>query len=321
MKFYFAPMEGITGYPFRNTYEAFFSGIDKYFTPFISANDSFSYQDRELRDVDPSKNMVPFLVPQVLTNDAEMFVSAIKMLTERGYHEVNLNLGCPSGTVVAKNKGSGMLRDPDRLDEFFEETYGYLDREGIKSVHISLKTRIGIYDEAELSNLIPVFNRYPFSEIIVHPRITKEFYKGSVHLEAFEKCFTEFKAPVVYNGDIFTLSAYEKLCTRFPSLHTVMLGRGLLMHPSLLREIKGGEAATVKELKAYHKALLTAYLPEMGSEKNTLFKMKEFWDYLSKDFEHSERYLREIRKATDMTAYKAAVRNLFAGCPLRREDL
>ena len=123
MKFYFAPMEGITGYPFRNTYEAFFSGIDKYFTPFISANDSFSYQDRELRDVDPSKNMVPFLVPQVLTNDAEMFVSAIKMLTERGYHEVNLNLGCPSGTVVAKNKGSGMLRDPDRLDEFFEETY------------------------------------------------------------------------------------------------------------------------------------------------------------------------------------------------------
>lgn len=335
MKFCFAPMEGITGYPFRNAFQQCFPGIDRFYTPFLSANDTFSFTTRELRDTDPVNNFVPDLVPQIITNNPEMFVWAIEEMVKLGYKEVNLNLGCPSGTVVAKGKGSGMLRNIDTLDEFFEETFDLLEKHGISytdtsvpesegsdikgsGVRISVKTRIGIYDSAEAESIIPVYNRYPISEVIVHGRVQKEFYRGEIHYDVFRSFIENSKHHLVYNGDILTKSDYEKICRMFPEIDTVMLGRGLLINPSLIREIQGGERASLEELKHFHETLLNNYIPEMGSDKNLLFKVKEYWSWLSKSFTDSERYMKDLRKAKNLAEYKAAVRNLTANCKLEQ---
>ena len=321
-------MEGITGYPFRNAFQQCFPGIDRFYTPFLSANDTFSFTTRELRDTDPVNNFVPDLVPQIITNNAEMFVFAVMEMMKLGYKEVNLNLGCPSGTVVAKGKGSGMLRSIDRLDEFFEDSFELLLRKGIKvcdhpspeetgekpCVSISVKTRIGIYDAAEAENIVPVYNRYPISEVIVHGRVQKEFYRGEIHYDIFRYFIEESRHHVVYNGDIFTKEDYEKITSLFPGTDTVMLGRGLLINPSLVREINGGEKASLEEIKHFHETLIDNYIPEMGSDKNLLFKMKEYWNWLSKSFSGSERYMKDIRKAKSLAEYRASVRNLMANC-------
>ncbi|MCR5008661.1 MAG: tRNA-dihydrouridine synthase family protein [Oribacterium sp.] len=327
MKFYFAPMEGITGYPFRNAFQQCFPGIDRFYTPFLSANDTFSFTTREKRDTDPALNKVSDLVPQIITNNAEMFVWAIEKMSELGYKEVNLNLGCPSGTVVAKGKGSGMLRYPDRLDAFLEETFELLDKNHIsydssvnastsseKQVSVSVKTRLGIHDPSESDRLIAVYNRYPLSDVIVHSRVQKEFYKGEIHYDHFRKFIEGSKHHLVYNGDIVTKKDFEKVKALFPEIDTVMIGRGLLINPSLIRELNGGEPCTLEEIKAFHEALIESYIPEMGSDANLLYKVKEYWSWLSRSFTDSERYMKDIRKAKNLPEYKAAVRNLMANC-------
>ena len=121
MKFYLAPMEGITGHIYRNALEKYFPGTDKYFTPFIAPDQNKILRTKERRDVLPENNHVPELVPQILTNSAEDLIRTAKVLQELGYEEVNLNLGCPSGTVVAKKRGSGFLSEPLLLERFFDE--------------------------------------------------------------------------------------------------------------------------------------------------------------------------------------------------------
>lgn len=318
MNFYFAPMEGVTGYCFRTAYQAAFPGLDRFYTPFLSANDTFQFTHREERDVAPEHNLGMRVVPQIITNNAEMFVWAIREMAKRGYTEVNLNAGCPSGTVVAKGKGAGLLRDPDRLDEFLDQTFELLEKEGI-STNISVKTRIGGWEPDEAGELIRVYNRYPLKDLIVHPRVQKQIYRGEVHLDVFRQFVEESKHHLVYNGDIVTVADYERITRMFPEIDSIMIGRGLLTNPALVREIRGGASATLEELKAFHEQLLKNYMTEMQSERNTLFKMKEYWNWLSQSFEGSDRYMKEIRKADTIVRYRAAVRNLLANCLLKRE--
>ncbi len=347
MNFYFAPMEGVTGYCFRTAYDAAFPGLDRFYTPFLSANDTFQFTHREERDVAPEHNPGMRVVPQIITNNAEMFVWAIKKMAELGYTEVNLNAGCPSGTVVAKGKGAGLLRDPDRLDDFLENTFALLEKEGIcydtatapdipifssdmasETVHhdttnvkmhvcISIKTRIGGWEPDEAGELIRIYNRYPLKDLIVHPRVQKQVYRGDVHLDVFQKFVEECRHHLVYNGDIVTVSDYERITKMFPSIDSIMIGRGLLTNPALVREIKDGAPATLDELKAFHEQLLENYQTEMQNERNTLFKMKEYWNWLSQSFEDGERYMKEIRKADTIVRYRSAVRNLMASCRLK----
>lgn len=323
MKFYFAPMEGVTGYCFRNAFQHVFSGIDRYYTPFLSANDSFQFTHREERDVAPENNEGLSVVPQIITNDPEMLVWAMLQMAELGYTEVNLNAGCPSGTVVAKGKGAGLLRDPDRLDAFLESTFELLERRGFGSGQgpaLSVKTRIGAWSPEEAEELLKIYNRYPLKKLIVHPRVQKEMYRSEVHLEVFRDFVQGSKHPLVYNGDICTAADYQRITSLFPSVDTVMIGRGLLKNPALVREIQGGPPASIEELKTFHEELLQNYQREMQSERNTLFKMKEFWSWLGQSFEGSERFMKDIRKADSILRYRAAVRNLLAGCP-RKENI
>ena len=318
MRFYLAPMEEVTGYVYRNAYHALFDDMDKYVTPFITPTQKRKLKTRDQKEVSPENNRGMYVVPQILTNNAVQFVDTCHMLLELGYHEVNLNLGCPSATVVKKARGSGFLDDTGRLDRFFEEVFQKLDQEQ-SPLKISVKTRLGLEFPEEFEDILKIYNRYPLSEIIIHPRLQKDFYHNTPDLDTFSDALAKSVHPVCYNGDIFTKKQYEAFIERFPTVDRIMLGRGIVMNPGLVREIRTGEEITLEEYKQYHDTLYAAYRAALGSEKDALFKMKEVWSYLGNRFPDADRYLKKIRKADRPEEYLSAVRQVFESCRMEQE--
>ncbi len=314
MKFYLAPMEGITGYIYRNAYHRYFLPMDKYFSPFLVPNRNRSLKSRELEDVSPEHNRGLPLVPQILTNCPEDFIWAAKKLGELGYGEVNLNLGCPSGTVVSKGRGAGFLADPEGLLRFLDAVFSKCQNE------ISVKTRLGMENPEEFEGLMAIYNRFPIKELIVHPRVREDYYKNTPNTEAFSLALEGGRAPVCYNGDIFSREAFLNIQTLFPGLNAVMLGRGVIGDPALLEKIKGKElpAAERKErFQMFHDAVYEGYQEIMSGPRNTLFKMKELWTYMDGLFEGGERYKKKIRKAERFDSYEEAVKTLLSQCEFK----
>ena len=305
MKYYLAPMEGITGYIYRNAYAKSFHNIDKYFTPFIVPNESKSLKTKEFKDMLPENNRGLNIIPQILTDDAEGFIFTCKKLKQLGYDEVNLNLGCPSGTVVSKFKGSGFLAKREELDMFLEEIFS---RANCK---ISLKTRIGKDSPNEFYELIKIFNKYPLEELIIHPRIRQDFYKNTPNMEAFKDAIKLSKNPLVYNGDIFSAEDFKKFKSECRSIDTVMLGRGLMANPGLIGEIKEKSIVHKDTLRAFHDEIYARYQEVLSGDKNALYKMKEFWFYMIHSFEDSEKYAKRIRKSKSAAEYEGIIVSLF----------
>ena len=305
MNFYFAPMEGLTGYIYRNAHNAFFNKIDKYFSPFIVANQSNSFKTRELNDILPENNQGLVLIPQLLTNNAKDFIHTSKKIKQLGYNEINLNLGCPSGTVVSKNRGSGFLSKTEELDVFLEEIFSEA------TTKISVKTRIGKDQPEEFYHLIEIFNKYPIEELIIHPRTQKDFYKNKPNLKIFKDALSLSKNPVCYNGDIFTVEDYKEFSTDFHSVETLMLGRGLLANPGLISDIENNTKLEKKLLKDFHDKIYEDYKTILFGDRNVLFKMKELWFYMMPMFSDNAKYAKKIRKSERLYDYDEAVLSLF----------
>lgn len=310
MKFYFAPLEGISWYVYRNMQAKHFKAADCYITPFIAPNQKREIRNKDKQDILPEHNEGLCVVPQIIGNRADEFIDTARQLQDLGYKEVNLNLGCPSGTVVAKGKGSGFLSKPDELERFLDEIFSGLQMD------ISVKTRIGRYDEDEFYELMELFNRFPIKELTIHPRIQKEFYSGTPHMEMFAYAYENSKNPVCYNGDIFKAEDYKKLAETYPKLEAVMLGRGILANPALLEEISGEGIVSKKRIKAFHDELLAVYEEMLFGEITVLHKMKELWHYMICIFTNGEKYGKQIRKAKTLTEYKGIVNALFAECEI-----
>ena len=306
MKYYFAPMEGITGYVFRNAYSSHFPNMDKYFAAFISPNGARKMNSKEVNDILPEHNKGMHLVPQILTNNWEAFVKTARELKEYGYQEVNLNLGCPSPTVVTKKKGSGFLAYPEELNAFLEAVF-----QALPDMKISLKTRLGKEEPEEFYRLLEIYNQYPIEELIIHPRVQKDMYANHPNLEMFREATKLSRHKICYNGDLFTPKSLKKFQEAFPETKTVMLGRGILKNPGILKEIKTGEKAEKEELRSFHDQILTEYRKVLYGDKTVLFKMKEIWSYMHPLFTNSEKYWKKIKKAQKISDYEITVASLF----------
>lgn len=305
MKYYLAPMEGITGHIYRNAYEKYFHNIDKYFTPFIVPNQSLSLKTKELRDLLPENNKGLNIVPQILTNDSEGFILTANKLKQLGYDEINLNLGCPAGTVVSKRRGSGFLAYPEELDRFLDEIYK------IKDMKISIKTRLGKEMPEEFYNLIEIYNKYPLEELIIHPRTREDFYGNTPNLKIFKEALSLSKHSICYNGDIFTTENYNEIVKEFSEIDKVMLGRGILANPGLIGEIKDNKFISKEILKEFHDEIFENYTVLLSEDKNAMYRMKELWGYMSHIFTDNKKYYKKIKKAQKAKDYREAVSKLF----------
>ena len=301
----FAPIEGVTGVAFRRAHRRLFPEADRYYTPFLAPDAQGRVKQSHWRALLPEANAGAPLVPQILTNSAGAFLSAAQALAELGYPEVNLNAGCPSGTVVAKHKGAGMLGDPDALDAFLEAVFSHTP------VAVSVKTRLGLHSAAEFPALLPVYRRYPLAELIVHARDREGMYRSPCDREAFAAALEGAPWPVCYNGDVFCADDLRSLRSGFPALDRVMLGRGAVTNPALFRVLRGGAPLERGELRAFHDALLDELLSEGLPPVFIPPRMKELWFYWACLFPDGDRFLKALKKSRDLPAYRAAAAAVF----------
>lgn len=315
MKIYMAPLEGVTGFVFRNAYEEFYGKgrLDKYFIPFISPNKSKGYTTREQNDIRPEHNVGINTVPQIIANDPGLFLEAAAMLNDMGYKEINLNLGCPSGTVVSKFRGAGFLARPLELDSFLDKV---LSSPVMKDMNMSVKTRTGLNSHEEFRLLLEIYNDYPLSEIIIHPRVRTDYYKNTPDMEIFKWAVEESRNPVCYNGDIFTIEDYVRFTEMCPEVDRIMLGRGFVGNPGIIGQIGHGGASQGSEedgvksadtLKRFTDRLLNDYIRVMDNEVNAMHKMKEVWIYINQFNPGNEKAFKKIKKSHRLSEYEAGV--------------
>lgn len=307
MRYYFAPLEGLTDCYYRSLHHKYFGGVDRYYMPFISPTMHRTLTAKESRDLPPADSVGFDVVPQILTKVPEDFLWAAEQCRDRGYAEVNLNMGCPSGTVVAKGKGAGMLADVDGLDRFLEAVFEKTP------LPVSVKTRLGMEKPDEFPAILEVFNRYPIKELTIHPRVRKAFYKGSVQLDSFRFALDNSKSPVCYNGNLCSLEHIRSFSEEFPQVQAVMIGRGLIGDPGMLTS--GG--TDLKTLEAFMNELLEVYTAEFGGVRNAMFRLKENWSYLRFRFEGGEKLWKRLRKTTDLNEYKSITAEIFHTLPLK----
>ncbi len=321
----FAPMEGITGFVFRQAHSLIYGGVDRYYSPFIAPGSSHKLSSRERNDILPENNEGICLIPQILTHSSEDFLWICRELAEYGYDTVNLNLGCPSATVVTKKKGAGFLSEPNELNIFFEEVCDGLEKihtsDG-KTMRLSVKTRIGMKEESEFFRLLEIYNQYPLEELIIHPRLREDYYNGSTRMEIFRYALKHSKNRLCYNGNLFTHEDVTNFMGDFidgktkdednHKLSGMMIGRGGVANPWIFDKVMGIDSSnTAKKFKEFHDHLLEGYEKIMSGDRNTLFKMKELWSYFKCHFPDCEKELKKIKKAQKISDYRSAVQSLF----------
>ncbi len=309
MQYYFAPLEGLTDSIFRRLHCRYFGGVDRYYTPFFSPTVHRALTPREDRELPMADSVHVTVIPQLLTKVPEDFVWMAQQCLDRGYTEVNLNLGCPSGTVTAKGKGAGMLSDTDGLKQFLDDVFARTP------LPISVKTRLGVTDPEEFYLLLDIYNQYPICELTVHPRVRKEFYDCPVHMELFDYALQHSKIPLCYNGNLCSRQQIDQLQLQYPQLEAVMIGRGLIGDPGMLLP----EGTCVKTLEAFHNALLDEYTEAFHGSRNAMFRMKENWRYLLCRFESDEKLKKRLRKTTDLSEFKAITTQIFHSVPIKQE--
>ena len=306
MRYYFAPMEGLTDSIYRRLHHKYFPGVDRYYMPFLSPTIHRQLTHKEDREL-PLADSVPFAaVPQVLTKVPEDFLWAAEVCRDRGYDEVNLNIGCPSGTVVSKGKGSGMLRDTAALDKFLEAVFA------ASPLPISVKTRLGLEKREEFPGILEALNRYPIKELTIHPRVRKQFYDGTVDMEMFDYAVRNSVNPLCYNGDILSPEQAAVLQETYPQIQSVMIGRGLIADPGML---SGGTDKAA--LEGFMNELMAVYEVEFGGSRNAIFRLKENWGFLHSRFEGCDKLWKRLRKTTDAAEFKSISAEIFHTLPLK----
>lgn len=300
------PFQGITDAPFRNVFKKHFGGIDKYYTPFFTGIQKDHAKNLQVEEIDPRFNDVETLTPQILSTDAEEILRFASQCKELGYQEINLNMGCPFPRVANKKRGSGLLPYPEKIDAMLSTVFDRID------IKFSVKCRLGYFNPDEIIPVIEVFNHYPLSELIIHPRIGKQLYKGEADVKRFAELMPLIKAPLVYNGDIVSMESFERIKGEVQPVNEFMLGRGLLANPFLAEEIKG--SCQTKDIDRLHDYVMDLYedrLRHAGGSPKVLGRMKELWSYLMNSFNEPQDIWRKIKKINALKEYEEAVEAVF----------
>lgn len=307
---YLAPLRGITDVIFRNVLVRHFGGFDLAIAPFINPQQNASKKTRLLADLLPEDNRALPVVPQLLNNSAEGFLYLALRLEDLGYTQLNWNLGCPAPMVANKKRGSGLLPYPERITSLLDEVLPKMQ------ASLSIKMRLGFINSEESRVLLPLLDQYPLSEIIIHPRIGKQMYKGETDTNGFAACLNLSRHRLVYNGDITSGQSFRQLAERFPTIDRWMLGRGVLANPLLAEEISGQSATDPFErrrrIRAFHDELLDEYRQRLAGPGHLIGKMKQLWLYLIASFPDREKPFKKLKKARTEAELLAAIDQVFA---------
>lgn len=309
IKVYLAPLQGFTDFVYRKNLAEIFGGIDKYFCPYISFGKQQQIRNSQMKDVLPENNAGIEVVPQVLFSDAIEFRKLCKLLDDYGYSEINLNLGCPYPMATNKGRGSAILQKPGFLDEILKIAFNEFGQK------FSVKLRSGLVSEDEISSIIETINPFPVSEVIYHPRIAKQMYKGEVNVELFQKIGAMCVHPLIFNGDILSEKDIQNVQKLVPEQTDWMIGRGVLQNPFLQLSIKGETIDSNlrnEKLHLLHDKMLADYAARLEGSGHLLQKMEQFWEYFSHSFTNQHKVFKLIKKAGSIDKYNKAVQQIFS---------
>ena len=305
---HFAPLQGYTDAIYRSAHARIFGGIASYYTPFVRLEHG-DFRRKDVRELDADNNRGVNLTPQLIASTPEKILRILALFIEKGYKNVDINLGCPFPTLAKRHNGAGLLPYPDEVKALLMAAF-----EAHPEIQFSVKMRLGWEDANECMALLPLLNSLPLSHITMHPRLGKQQYKGEVDLEAFQRFYAECEKPLIYNGDLLTLDDIDTISNRFPRLSGLMIGRGLLANPALAIEYQQGAPLSLKEkiekIRLLHADVFSQYgnLLE-GGDLQLLTKMRTFWEYLLPDGDRKAKKV--IHKTSKLSNYQAAVSNLL----------
>jgi tRNA-dihydrouridine synthase len=309
IKIYQAPLQGFTDFTFRKAVSETFGGVDKYFIPYLSFSKGREIKKSQLREILPENNPNLPVVPQVLFSDQEELFDLISILMDYGYQEINLNLGCPYPMATNKGRGAAWLQKPEALNEILEQLF----RKALPA-KFSVKMRAGMSDDQDAKAIFEVLNHFPIEELIFHPRTASQMYEGKANPKLFVEAISVVKHPMVYNGDLFSVSDFQELKTLLPEQNCWMIGRGLLMNPALAAQLKGEmlePKALRNKMRKFHDQILEAYSSRLDGSGHILMKMNQFWTYFSESFENSHKVMKLVKKSGSILKYNAAVTEIF----------
>jgi tRNA-dihydrouridine synthase len=304
-----SPLQGFTDFRFRNAQNKLFGGIDTYYSPYIRLNGKLVIKPSYERDLLPENNIGLEVIPQVITNDADEFLFVAKYVRELGYNELNWNLGCPYPMVTKSGMGSGLISNPEKINNILHRAHSESD------IIVSMKMRLGYENSEEILDVLPILDKYPIKNIAIHARIGKQLYKGGVHLDAFQQCIDNTIHKLYYNGDITSVAKFHEMQQRFPSIDHWMIGRGLISDPFLPSMIKNNKMEypvnKMELFSAFHDTLYAIYSESLSGSAHILLKMYHLWEYFSTTFSNPHKVLKQIKKAQSIRNYEAAVAAIF----------
>ena len=304
-----SPLQGFTDFRFRNAFHHYFGGIDTFYSPYIRLNGKFKIKTSYQNDLLQENNSTLEVIPQIITNDAEEFLFVAKYVQSLGYKELNWNLGCPYPMVAKSGMGSGLICNPTKINNILERAHNETD------ILVSMKMRMGYDNAEEILDVFPILDEYPLKNIAIHARIGKQLYKGSVDLDAFERCITSTKHKLYYNGDITSVATFKSMQKRFPSLDHFMIGRGLIADPFLPQMIKNDTTEYPKNrwdiFEEFHNTIYKQYDDYLSGPTPIKMKMLGFWEFFSQSYSNPQKTYKAIKKASNPLKYKQAVSTIF----------
>jgi len=304
-----SPLQGFTDFRFRNAFQKFFGGIDTFYAPYIRLNGKFVIKPAYQRDLQLKNNETLTVIPQIMTCSADEFLFVVKYVQELGYKELNWNLGCPYPMVTNRGMGSGLIKDPEKIDHILDRVHSETD------IVVSMKMRMGYETSTEILDVFPVLEKYPIKNVAIHARIGKQLYKGGVDLSSFQKCLDTSKQKIYYNGDITSVQGFREMSQRFPQIDHWMIGRGLIADPFLPSMIKDNATEypenRMEIFGKFHDTLFNEFENALSGPKHILMKMHSYWEYFGSSFEEHQKLIKKIKKAKSIHAYEEAVRLLM----------
>ncbi|MFT6837244.1 MAG: tRNA-dihydrouridine synthase B [Sediminicola sp.] len=304
-----SPLQGFTDFKFRNAFNHYFGGIDTFYAPYIRLDGKLLIKSSYQRDLQPENNSGLEVIPQVMTNDADEFLFVVRYVQSLGYKELNWNLGCPYPMVTKRGMGSGLISDVQKINTILDRVHSETD------IIVSMKMRMGYENSEEILEVLPMLDTYPLKNIAIHARIGKQLYKGGVDLNAFQRCLDLSNHKIYYNGDIISVSVLKEMQERFPTIDHWMIGRGLIADPFLPQMIKNNTEVYPDNrmgiFSEFHDTIFTAYDLALSGPTPIRMKMLGFWEYFSQSFSNPQKVYKKIKKAKDVSAYRAAVKEIL----------
>ena len=305
MEIHFAPLQGYTDFEYRRIHARHCGGVDTYYTPFIRWEKG-GIREKDIRDILPENNEGLHLVPQIICADTDEFNRLADTIQEHGYEEMDLNMGCPAPMQTKLMRGSGILPYPTLVSALLKEM------ERRPEVRFSAKMRLGLEGKEEWRELSGMLNSSCLKHLTVHPRIGKQMYKGEVDMDAFNEVYSSIHIPIIYNGDVTSMEQVSSLLERYPGLHGIMMGRGLLARPTLAQECLMGKEMPHEErmsiLMQMHEDMLGYCTRKYKVDSQILLHIHSFWEYQESQLERKT--WKKIMKAGNMKNYLEAIRKL-----------